>query len=84
MQTDRRVKDYQEHVYQTMLDRLTMKAEQKAREGYFPYDGLWRTVDDIRKYQRIQKKLDREACIEIMFLLFGLFILSMIGLTILL
>jgi hypothetical protein len=59
---------YREEVRNRLIKDITKKNEEMIKNGLFPFEGRWFTIDEIKRYRRKLKKKDRGIFYELIFL----------------
>ncbi|MFV1951240.1 MAG: hypothetical protein ACC630_04685 [Nitrospinota bacterium] len=59
---------YRKETRDRLAKDITSKNEDMIKNGLFPFEGRWLTIDDIKRYKKKLKKKDRGIFYELIFL----------------
>lgn len=62
------IKQYREEARAICHDEISKEIEIKRGEGLYPFEGKWRTLEEITNLQKLMRKKDRTIFIDLIIL----------------
>ena len=75
------IKQYREDARAKYHAEISQELETKRGEGLYPFEGKWRTIEEITKLQKLMKHKDRTIFVDLIIIFLIIIFSSFMGLV---